>query len=127
MYVHKCIDELKLESCSISIGPETEKARFPNFRFLRITAKSPRVDDRSPLDLEAEHDVGLTMDILIRQSKNSDWIVIIQYENSIKIGRLWTETTSISRPTCTVVIDFHPSNLRLIAFNGIGLVVSVQE
>jgi len=33
---------------------------LPNFRFVRITAKSPRVDDRSPLDLEAEH--GVTMD-----------------------------------------------------------------
>src|SRR6218665_1950120 len=33
--------------------------RFLN-KFVRITAKSPRVDDRSPLDLEAEH--GETMD-----------------------------------------------------------------
>jgi len=43
-----------------SLGPATEKARFPSFRFVRITAKSPRVDDRSPLDLKAEH--GVTMD-----------------------------------------------------------------
>ena len=43
-----------------SLGHETEKARLPNFIFVRITAKSPRVDDRSPLDLEAEH--GVTMD-----------------------------------------------------------------
>jgi len=33
---------------------------LPNFRFVPITVKSPRVDDRSPLDLEAEH--GVTMD-----------------------------------------------------------------
>jgi len=31
-----------------------------NFRFVRITAKFPRADYRSPLDLEAEH--GVTMD-----------------------------------------------------------------
>ena len=42
------------------LGPATEKARLPNFRFVRIIAKFPRVDDRSPLDLEAEH--GVTMD-----------------------------------------------------------------
>jgi len=33
---------------------------LPNFKFERITAKFPRVDDRSPLDLEAEH--GVTID-----------------------------------------------------------------
>jgi len=33
---------------------------LPNFRFVRITAKFPRVDDWSPLDLEAEY--GVTMD-----------------------------------------------------------------
>ena len=44
----------------LSLGPVTEEARLPNFRFVRITAKSPRVDDRSPQDLEAEH--GVTMD-----------------------------------------------------------------
>ena len=43
-----------------SLGPATAKARSPNFRFVRITAKSPRVDDRSPPDLEAEY--GVTMD-----------------------------------------------------------------
>src|SRR6218665_605792 len=44
-----------------SIGPANEKARLPNFRFVRITAKSPRVDERSPLDLEAEPH-GVAMD-----------------------------------------------------------------
>jgi len=43
-----------------SLGSATEKARLQNFRFVRITAKSPSVDDRSPLDLKAEH--GVTMD-----------------------------------------------------------------
>ena len=43
-----------------SLGPATEKARLPNFRFVQITEKSPGMDDRSPLDLEAEH--GVTMD-----------------------------------------------------------------
>jgi len=33
---------------------------LPNLRFLRITAKSTRLDDRSPLDLEADY--GVTMD-----------------------------------------------------------------
>jgi len=33
---------------------------LPNFRVVRITAKSPCMDDRSALDLEAEH--GATMD-----------------------------------------------------------------
>ena len=31
----------------------TEKAWLPNFRFVQIRANSPRVDDRSPQDLEA--------------------------------------------------------------------------
>ena len=47
-----------------SEGPETEKARFPNFRFVRSrpTVKSPLVDDRSPLVLKTEH--GVTMDAM---------------------------------------------------------------
>ena len=45
-----------------SVGPETPKARFPNFRFVRSVAKSLRDDDRSLLELEAEHDV--TMDAM---------------------------------------------------------------
>jgi len=40
-----------------SLGPETEKARLPNFRFMRITAKFGRVDDQNPLELLADHDV----------------------------------------------------------------------
>ena len=45
-----------------SLGPDAEKARFPNFRFVRRVAKSLREDERSPLDLEAEH--GVTMDAM---------------------------------------------------------------
>jgi len=45
-----------------SKGPEIEKARFPNFRFVRSTVKSPLVDDRSPLVLKSEH--GVTMDAM---------------------------------------------------------------
>jgi len=41
-----------------SLGPEN--ARLPTFRFVRITPKSPRVGDRSPLELEAKH--GVTVD-----------------------------------------------------------------
>lgn len=43
-------------------GPETEKARLLNFKFVHITAKSLHVDDRSPLELEPEH--SLTMDYM---------------------------------------------------------------
>jgi len=49
------IDELK--AVPFSRSRDRERAWFPNFRFVRITAKSPPMDDRSPLDLEAEHDV----------------------------------------------------------------------
>jgi len=44
-----------------SLDPATEKARLGNFRFfsIRPTAKSPRVDYRSHLDLEAEHGVTI--------------------------------------------------------------------
>ena len=45
-----------------SKGPEVEKARFLNFRFVRSTMKSPLVDDRSPLVLKSEH--GVTMDAM---------------------------------------------------------------
>src|SRR6218665_1288675 len=31
-----------------ALGPATEKARLRNFRFVRITAKSPRVDSTGP-------------------------------------------------------------------------------
>src|SRR6218665_358136 len=46
-----------------SLGPSTRESPIANVKigaYRRITAKSPRVDDRSPLDLEAEH--GATMD-----------------------------------------------------------------
>ena len=54
-----------------SFGPETEKARFPNFRLVRSMAKSLRVDDRSPLELEAEH--GVTMDAMY-DGEVPEWI-----------------------------------------------------
>ena len=54
-----------------SKGPETEKARFPNFRFVRSTVKSPRVDDRSPLVLKTEH--GVTMDAMY-EGEVSEWM-----------------------------------------------------
>jgi len=42
-----------------SLGSESENKRLPNFRFVQITAKSPRVDDRSPRELEADHGVTI--------------------------------------------------------------------
>jgi len=51
----------------------TEKARLPNFRFVQITAKSPRVDDRSPLDLEAEHGV-IMVDMYMYDEEIPEWI-----------------------------------------------------
>jgi len=54
-----------------SLGPETWKARLSNFIFVLITAKSPRVDDRSPLDLEAE--LGVTMDNM-HNGEVPEWI-----------------------------------------------------
>jgi len=52
-------------------GPETEKARLLNFIFVPITTKSPRVDDRNLLELEAEH--GVTMDDMY-DGEVSEWI-----------------------------------------------------
>ena len=64
-----CIDEWKLDS----LGPETEKERFPNFEFIRSRpiGKSLRADDRSPLELEAEH--GVTMDAMY-DGEVPEWI-----------------------------------------------------
>ena len=42
-----------------SRGPSTEKARLPNFRFVRRMVKSPRVFDRSSLELAAAQDVTM--------------------------------------------------------------------
>ena len=42
-----------------SLGPETEKAGFTNFKFVRNTIKVPRVDDRSFLEMEAQHGVAM--------------------------------------------------------------------
>ena len=64
-----------------SLGQATEKARLPNFRFVRITAKSPRVDDRSPLDLEAEH--GVTMDDMY-DGEVPEWIDVIHEEGDFE-------------------------------------------
>ena len=54
-----CTDEPMLQDFHF-VGHETWKARLPNFRFVRSTVKSPLVDDRSTLELEAEY--GVPMD-----------------------------------------------------------------
>src|SRR6218665_979017 len=88
-----------------SLGPAIEKARLPNFRFVRTTAKSPHVDDRSPLDLEAEH--GVTMDDMC-EGEVTEWISYVKREifNAIRawvgcqcscfsIGVMWSLGTEI--------------------------------
>ena len=59
-----------------SLGPETEKTRLGllNFTFERCTAGSPRMDDRSPLELEALHSV--TMDA----GEIPEWMFMIRKE-----------------------------------------------
>jgi len=45
-----------------SLGPETEKARLPNFRLVRITAKSLSHGwSESSIELEEEHCVTMDM------------------------------------------------------------------
>ena len=69
-----------------------------NFRCVQITAKSPRVDDWSPLDLEAEHDAtmddnvcwrGYRMDILHEEED-------LECKIKQEYGHGWDESAVVS-------------------------------
>ena len=64
--------EMSLEGC-----PETEGARLTNFLCVRSLVKSPLVNDRSPLQTEAER--GLIMDAMYK-GVVPEWIYYMRME-----------------------------------------------